>query len=188
MKKRLEYNTEFKNYEKEMQYLVKTWATDQHLRAYDLQEPEDILQEIHLSFWRALEDYNKGDVDVTFRTYWNRCVKNHMINLKDRAMRKVSGRAGGIVWQEDLSSVDDFEIAPDTLEPKDVEKDVNRAVEATLDTDERKLYELYFVDEKAMEEIAVILDTHKMSISRKIDKLINKPQLIKRLGAYGGLE
>jgi RNA polymerase sigma factor (sigma-70 family) len=186
MNKDLDFNIEFKNYEKEMRYLVKTWATDQHLRAYDLYEPEDILQEIYIAFWKALGDYNKGDVGVTFRTYWNRCVKNHMINLKDHSTRKVTGSTEEIVWQEGLDYVDEFEEAPDTLNPTDLTKDVNRALENVLSPSEVCIYDMYFRQGLTQQEISRITNTYRMDVSRAIEKIVNNQELRDRLTAYEG--
>ena len=177
------FNIEFKKYEKEMKYLVDTWATDKYIRAYDLHEPEDILQEIHIAFWSACKTFKetKGD---TFRTYWNNCVKNHMLDLKKHAERKVTGRTGEVVSQEGLEHVDEFEEAADTLNPTDRKKDVTRAVEDILNTDERNLYEFFFVQGRSMDDIAAILGTYKMDVSRQIKKLTSKPELAERLSAY----
>ena len=182
----LDFNSEFKKYQKELEYLTHTWERDTFIKAYDLHGRDDILQEIHTAFWNACETYEEN-MGCTFRSYWNICVKRHMINLKDTIRRKVSNpKTGGTVWQEGLDQVDDYEEAPDTLTPVDVRKDIKKALDNILTTEERNLYEMYFVQGLSQDEIAEVLGMSQKGISLRIEKLTQNPKLIEKLSAYRG--
>lgn len=182
----LDFDSQFKKYQKELEYLTHTWEGDTFIKAYDLHGRDDILQEINTAFWNACETYEEN-MGCTFRSYWNICVKRHMLDLKRHVQRKVSNpKTGDTVWQEGLDQVDDYEEAPDTLTPVDVKKDIKKALDDVLTTEERNLYEMYFVQGLSMEEIAESTGTYKMDVGRKIKKLTQNPKLIEKLSAYRG--
>lgn len=182
----LDFNTEFKKYQRELEYLTHTWEGDTFIKAYDLHGRDDILQEIHTAFWNACETYEEN-MGCTFRSYWNICVKRHMLDLKRHVQRKVSNpKTGDTVWQEGLDQVDDYEEAPDTLTPVDVRKDIKKALDNILTTEERNLYEMYFVQGLTLDEIGDIQGVSHQYVSKMVSKLTSNPKLIEKLSAYRG--
>ncbi len=181
------FETLVKKHEKQIRAIARSWESNKYIRAYDLHDPEDIYQECLIGFWNAYGSYDEDKELSSFKTYAERVVRNHMIDIVRHQKGKVTdSNSDDVVWNEGLQHVDDYEEAPDTLTPVDVRKDIKKALDNILTNEERNLYEMYFVQGLAMEEIAEATGTYKMDVGRKIKKLTQNPKLIEKLSAYRG--
>jgi|14BtaG_2_1085337.scaffolds.fasta_scaffold05312_7 RNA polymerase sigma-70 factor (ECF subfamily) len=173
-----------KKHKTQLRNIARSWEGNKYLRAYDLHDSDDIYQECLIAFMDAYKTYDKEISLSSFKTYVERVVRNHMIDLSLHQRSKVSGQRGDVVWQEDLVYVDDFEEAPDTLAPTDVRKDVDRTLNKLLTEEERQLYEMYYVHGLSQEEIKDILGVSQKTVSKKLGKLLLIPELRFLLSAY----
>ena len=181
------FETLVKKHEKQIRAIARSWESNKYIRAYDLHDPEDIYQECLIGFWNAYGSYDEDKELSSFKTYAERVVRNHMIDIVRHQKGKVTdSNSDDVVWNEGLQHVDDYEEAPDTLTPVDVRKDIKKVLDDALTTDERNLYEMYFAQGLSMEEIAEATGTYKMDVGRKIKKLTQNPKLIEKLSAYRG--
>ena len=181
------FETLVKKHDKQIRAIARSWEDNKYIRAHDLQNSEDIYQECLIGFWDAYSSYDEDKELSSFKTYAERVIKHHMLKVVRKAKSVVAdNQTGQVVWSEGLQHVDDYEEAPDTLTPVDVRKDIKKALEEILTTDERNLYEMYFVQGLSQDEIAEFLGMSQKGISLRIEKLTQNPKLIEKLSAYRG--
>ena len=179
-----EFEVLVKENEKRIKAIARTWETNKYIRAYGLTELEDLYQECLIGFWKAYETFDETGGLSKFKTYSERVIKHHMLNITIHQRRKAAGKDGDSVWQEGLGLVDEYEEAPDTLEVSDVIKDVRRALNSELTEEAKSLYQFYFVHGLSFDEIAIVMNTYKMDVYRKLTGLLKNKRLINRLAAY----
>jgi len=162
--------------------LASQWSEDSYLVASGLYDFHDVYQEVCIA-WTAAYDSFKGRKkdDSTFRTWFNKCVFNHMLDIK----RKIKNEIDGTVtfgWLPERGSDPVVQSAVEKVESNLKRRDVLKILRDTIPSKREQLVVmLYFGlnsgSGSSEQDVSDMLDIPRRTISDILNRVVNNPDL-----------
>jgi len=160
--------------------LASQWSEDSYLVASGLYDFHDVYQEVCIAWTDAYKSYDK-EKGTTFRTYFNSCVFNHLLNIKLKIKNEIDGTVT-FGWLPERGSDPVVQSAVEKVESNLKRRDVLKILRDTVPSKRDQLVVmLYFGlnsgSGSSEQDVSDMLDIPRRTISDILNRVVNNPDL-----------